>query len=107
MECMDFCKEYKTEEDVSSELEELIAKNQEKRAKKLKKMGIDSGSAMAEYAKYSTKSIDVKTTKDYANMVKNVSENDVTEEKKENTGKTGESSGGSISKYANMLKDRK
>ncbi len=26
MECMDFCKEYKTEEDVSSELEELIAK---------------------------------------------------------------------------------
>lgn len=88
-------------------VEELIAKNQEKRAKKLKKMGIDSGSAMAEYAKYSTKSIDVKTTKDYANMVKNVSENDVTEEKKENTGKTGESSGGSISKYANMLKDRK
>ena len=86
---------------------ELIAKNQEKRAKKLKKMGIDSGNNMAEYAKASTKSIEVKTTKDYANMVKNVSNNDVAEENKATTAKTGESSGGSISKYANMLKDRK
>ena len=52
-------------------VEELIEKNQAKRAKKLKKMGIDSGNTMAQLAKTSTKSIEVeepKSTKDYANI---------------------------------------
>lgn len=96
-------------------VEELIAKNQEKRAKKLKKMGIDSGTKMAEVAKTSTKSIEVtelKSTRDYANLAgKNY---DTAGEKTENgeqeevgkKGKNTSSSGGSIAGYANILKNR-
>jgi len=94
-------------------VEELIAINQEKRAKKLKKMGIDTGSRMAEVAKTSTKSIEVETkvksTADYAKMVNKNDINEVTSvedtnEKEEST--TISPSGGSISDYANILKNR-
>lgn len=95
-------------------LEELIAKSQEKRAKKLKKMGVDTGNKMAEVAKTSTKSIEVtpKSTADYANMAKkkynSTAENTAdAEESQENTeGKATPVSGGSISSYANILKNR-
>ena len=94
-------------------VEELIAKNQEKRAKKLKKMGVDTGNKMAEVAKTSTKSIEVKpkSTADYANIAgKNygtAENNAVTEENQETTENTTTSgSGGSISSYANILKNR-
>ncbi len=93
-------------------VEELIEKNQAKRAKKLKKMGIDSGDRMAQIAKTSTKSIEAeepKTTKDYANIAGK--KYDVTEDTTE-TNTNDESStntpvaGGSISGYANILKNR-
>lgn len=95
-------------------VEELIEKNQAKRAKKLKKMGIDSGNKMAQVAKTSTKSIEVeeiKSTKDYANLsgkkydtadnAADEAEAAESEEKKDTP-----VSGGSISGYANILKNR-
>lgn len=96
-------------------VEELIAKNQAKRAKKLKKMGIDSGNKMAEVAKTSTKSIEVaepKSTKDFAkltgkndNAVNEDADTEGTTEGEENKNET-PVSGGSISNYANILKNR-
>ena len=96
-------------------VEELIEKNQAKRAKKLKKMGIDSGNKMAQVAKTSTKSIEVaepKSTKDYANLAgkKYNTPDDTTDttDSKEETPKNSDTpvSGGSISDYANILKNR-
>lgn len=96
-------------------VEELIAKNQEKRAKKLKKMGIDTGTKMAEVAKTSTKSIEVaepKSTKDYANLVgksyDTADEKAESGESKEGTEKEKNASvsSGSIAGYANILKNR-
>lgn len=94
-------------------VEELIAKNQAKRAKKLKKMGIDSGNTMAGVAKTATRSIEVeekvKSTADYAKMVKkeDTKISDSAENAKEETETTTKSvSGGSISDYANILKTR-
>lgn len=98
-------------------VEELIAKSQEKRAKKLKKMGVETGNKMAEVAKTSTKSIEVtpKSTADYANMAKknyssgaqNAADTADAEESQENTeGKATPVSGSSISSYANILKNR-
>ncbi|MBQ8799446.1 MAG: YidC/Oxa1 family membrane protein insertase [Lachnospiraceae bacterium] len=95
-------------------VEELIEKNQAKRAKKLKKMGIDSGNTMAQVAKTSTKSIEVeeiKTTKDYANYSSKKSDSDTTSgqtgEETENEGKRNDAPvSGSISGYANILKNR-
>lgn len=95
-------------------VEELIEKNQAKRAKKLKKMGIDSGNTMAQLAKTSTKSIEVeevKSTKDYANLSgkKYDAANDTAEvsddNNTENTNNDAPASG-SISGYANILKNR-
>lgn len=94
-------------------VEELIEKNQAKRAKKLKKMGIDSGNKMAQVAKTSTKSIEVeepKSTKDYANLSgKNLNTDadsaDVTETN-EGEEKNSTPVSGSISGYANILKNR-
>ncbi|MGN1085339.1 MAG: YidC/Oxa1 family membrane protein insertase [Lachnospiraceae bacterium] len=95
------------------EVEDLIAKSQAKRAKKLKKMGIDTGSKMAEVAKTSTKSIEAtpKSTADYANIAgkkyNTSATNTDTEESKENTESNDTPvSGGSISGYANILKNR-
>jgi len=95
-------------------VEELIEKNQAKRAKKLKKMGIDSGNTMAQLAKTSTKSIEVeepKSTKDYANIsgkkydsatnAEGTSEVTEGEETKNDAPVSG-----SISGYANILKNR-
>ena len=95
-------------------VEELIEKNQAKRAKKLKKMGIDSGNKMAQVAKTSTKSIEVeepKSTKDYANLsgkkydtasdTKETSDVGDAEEKNNDAPVSG-----SISGYANILKNR-
>ena len=91
-------------------VEELIEKNQAKRAKKLKKMGIDSGNIMAQVAKTSTKSIEVaeiKTTKDYANLSGKKYDSENATEEKENEGKTNDAPvSGSISGYANILKNR-
>ena len=94
-------------------VEELIEKNQAKRAKKLKKMGIDSGNKMAQFAKTSTKSIEVeevKSTKDYANIsgTTEVSDSNATEEGSENKTEETKSTpaSGSISGYANILKNR-
>ena len=94
-------------------VEELIEKNQAKRAKKLKKMGIESGNTMATLAKTSTKSIEVeepKSTKDYANLSGKKYDNaadaeDVTEQN-EGEEKTDAPASGSISGYANILKNR-
>ena len=95
-------------------VEELIEKNQAKRAKKLKKMGIDSGNTMAQVAKTSTKSIEVeevKSTKDYANLSgkKYDTANDTTEASDENNTEDKNNdapASGSISGYANILKNR-
>ena len=96
-------------------VEELIEKNQAKRAKKLKKMGIDSGNKMAQVAKTSTKSIEVeepKTTKDYAKLSGKKydsvtdSSSDADGNETEDNGTTTHVSGGSISDYANILKNR-
>lgn len=95
-------------------VEELIEKNQAKRAKKLKKMGIDSGNTMAQLAKTSTKSIEVeeiKSTKDYANLSgkKYDTANDTAEASDENNTEDKNNdapASGSISGYANILKNR-
>ena len=94
-------------------VEELIEKNQAKRAKKLKKMGIDSGNTMATLAKTSTKSIEVeeiKSTKDYANIsgkkYDTVTDTDNVAENNEGENKTDAPASGSISGYANILKNR-
>ncbi len=95
-------------------VEELIEKNQAKRAKKLKKMGIDSGNTMAQLAKTSTKSIEVeeiKSTKDYANLSgkKYDTANDTAEASDENNAEDKNNdapASGSISGYANILKNR-
>ena len=92
-------------------VEELIEKNQAKRAKKLKKMGIDSGNTMAQVAKTSTKNIEVeapKSTKDYANLSGKKYEADTASAGEANEGeeKTDAPVSGSISGYANILKNR-
>lgn len=94
-------------------VEELIEKNQAKRAKKLKKMGIDSGNTMAQLAKTSTKSIEVeevKSTKDYANIsgkkYDTSNDNENVAENNEGEDKTDAPVSGSISGYANILKNR-
>ena len=94
-------------------VEELIEKNQAKRAQKLKKMGIDSGNKMAQVAKTSTKSIEVeeiKSTKDYANLSGKKYDTDSTSangvEESTNEEKTEVPVSGSISSYANILKNR-
>ncbi len=94
-------------------VEELIEKNQAKRAKKLKKMGIDSGNKMAQVAKTSTKSIEVeeiKSTKDYANLSGKKYDTDSSSASEEEEGTSGEKAetpvSGSISGYANILKNR-
>lgn len=91
-------------------VEELIAKNQAKRAKKA---GVTSGNQMAQVARTSTKSIEVeeiKTTKDFANMPlvsSDETEDGADEHNNENTTSNDTPvSGGSISKYANILKNR-
>ena len=95
------------------DVEELIAKNQAKRAKKLAKMGIETGNKMAEVAKTSTKSIEVedkiKTTADYAKIVNKADTKDTASAENENNtteSTTTSTSGGSISSYANILKNR-
>ncbi len=93
-------------------VEELIEKNQAKRAKKLKKMGIDTGNTMAQVAKTSTKSIEVeeiKSTKDYANL--SGKKYDTTEDSTDTANDEGRENteapvSGSISGYANILKNR-
>ncbi|MBQ3029382.1 MAG: YidC/Oxa1 family membrane protein insertase [Lachnospiraceae bacterium] len=93
-------------------VEELIEKNQAKRAKKLKKMGIDSGNKMAQVAKTSTKSIEVeeiKSTKDYANL--SGKKYDTAEDSTDTANDEGRENteapvSGSISGYANILKNR-
>lgn len=92
----------------NTDLDEMIAKNVEKQAKRREKYGIETGTKMAEIAKTSTKSIDAKprTMADYANL----SGKDYTSEAKSGT-KTGSSSsngaaGGSIASYANIMKNR-
>ncbi len=92
-------------------VEELIEKNQAKRAKKLKKMGIDSGNKMAQVAKTSTKNIEVeepKSTKDYANLSGKKYDADTASAGEANEGeeKTDAPVSGSISGYANILKNR-
>ena len=92
-------------------VEELIEKNQAKRAKKLKKMGIDSGNTMAQVAKTSTKNIEVeapKSTKDYANLSGKKYDTDTASADEANEGeeKTDAPVSGSISGYANILKNR-
>ncbi len=95
-------------------VEELIEKNQAKRAKKLKKMGIDSGNTMAQLAKTSTKSIEVeeiKSTKDYANISGKKYDSaadatDATEVTEGEDKKNDTPVSGSISGYANILKNR-
>ncbi len=94
-------------------VEELIEKNQAKRAKKLKKMGIDSGNKMAQVAKTSTKSIEVeepKSTKDYANLSGKKYDTNATSaddtEAGEGEEKNDTPASGSISGYANILKNR-
>lgn len=91
-------------------VEELIAKNQAKRAKKA---GITTGNQMSQVAKTSTKAIEVeeiKTTKDFAHMpVTSFDETDEQTDEQNNDNTTSNNtpvSGGSISKYANILKDR-
>ena len=87
------------------DMDEMIAKNVEKQNKKREKMGIASGSQMAELAKMQTKSIDAysnaevkkNTTSSYANATgKNY-----TSEKTASSASTDKKS---VSGYANMLK---
>ena len=92
----------------NTDLDEMIAKNVEKQAKRREKYGIETGTKMAEIAKTSTKSIDAKprTMADYANLAGK----DYTSEAKGGT-TTGSSSGkgvagGSIASYANIMKNR-
>ena len=91
-----------------TDIDEMIAKNVAKQAKRREKYGIETGTKMAEIAKTATKSIDTKprTMADYANM----SGKDYTSEAKE-ANSTGSSSGksaasGSIASYANIMKNR-
>lgn len=92
----------------NTDLDEMIAKNVEKQAKRREKYGIETGTKMAEIAKTSTKSIDAKprTMADYANLAGK----DYTSEAKSGT-TTGSSSSkdataGSIASYANIMKNR-
>lgn len=84
------------------DVEDLIAQNAEKTAKKRKKMGIDTGSKMAEVAKTSTKSIVTEDTKRFDNAY----------DYKNNSGAKGEYkrstvsySAKSIAANANLLKN--
>lgn len=85
-----------------TDIEEMIAKNVEKQAKRREKYGIETGSKMAEIAKTSTKSIETKprTTADYANITGK------TVEKNSSEVETKEFVGGSIASYANIMKNR-
>lgn len=94
------------------DVDEMIAKNQEKLAKKREKMGVATGSKMAELAKTNTKAIDntPKTTADYANLGKKNYSNESLE-KGNNSDEGSEevstsSTGKSISDYANIMKNR-
>ena len=74
-------------------------------------MGIDSGNRMAQVAKTSTKSIEVeepKSTKDYANLSGKKYDADTASADEANEGeeKTDAPVSGSISGYANILKNR-
>ena len=87
-----------------TDIEEMIAKNVEKQAKRREKYGIETGSKMAEIAKTSTKSIETKakTTADYANITGKIPE------KASSGAETKEFAGGSdsIASYANIMKNR-
>ena len=88
-----------------TDLDEMIAKNVEKQAKRREKYGIETGTKMAEIAKTATKSIDAKprTMADYANM----SGKDYTSEVKEaNSKEHTAAASGSIASYANIMKNR-
>ena len=89
------------------DMDEMIAKNVEKQNKKREKMGIASGSQMAELAKMQTKSIDAysnaevkkSTTSSYANATgKNYTSEKTASSATNSEGKK------SIGGYANMLK---
>ena len=90
-----------------TDLDEMIAKNVEKQAKRREKYGIETGNKMAEIAKTSTKSIETKprTMADYANLAGK----DYTAEVGNGT-KADSSSDkvtkGSIASYANIMKNR-
>lgn len=94
------------------DVDEMIAKNQEKLAKKREKMGVATGNKMAELAKTNTKSIDntPKTTADYANLGKKNYSNESLEKAGSNEEGNEEvsvsSTGNSISDYANIMKNR-
>lgn len=88
-----------------TDLDEMIAKNVAKQAKRREKYGIETGTKMAEIAKTATKSIDAKprTMADYANM----SGKDYTSEVKEaNSKEHTATASGSIASYANIMKNR-
>lgn len=99
------------------DVEEMIAKNQEKMAKRREKYGIATGNKMAEVAKTSTKAIDntPKTTADFANLGKKNYNNsnadnqndEASDSENENKGSNSSSvSGSGISAYANIMKNR-
>lgn len=97
------------------DVEEMIEKNQAKMAKRREKMGIATGSKMAEVAKTSTKGIEnkPKTTADFANLGKknyDAQGSDGNNEEKSNSDNNSDGSsqvsGSGISAYANIMKNR-
>lgn len=98
------------------DVEEMIAKNQAKAAKRREKLGIATGNKMAEVAKASTKTIDNRpmTMSDFANIGKKKNNSSEAEKMVEEILTEGSnesdhnvsSASGSISSYANIMKNR-
>lgn len=97
------------------DVEEIIAKNQEKMAKRREKLGIATGNKMAEVAKTSTKAIETKprTTADFANLGKknydtntDTRNDDSSDTETDNSSNSSSASGSGISAYANIMKNR-
>lgn len=97
------------------DVEEMIAKNQEKMAKRREKLGIATGNKMAEVAKTSTKAIETKprTTADFANLGKknydtntDTRNDDSSDTETDNSSNSSSASGSGISAYANIMKNR-
>lgn len=97
------------------DVDEMIAKNQAKMAKRREKLGIATGDKMAEVAKTSTKSLEAyapKSTSDFANLGKKNynkkledNQNDTDSDKNQDQDLTSGSEKG-VSAYANILKNR-
>ncbi len=88
----------------NADLDKMIEKQKEKNQKKQKKAGINQGSSFEKIAKSSTKSIEsniYKTQETNSNTNSDNSSSNIN-----NKGKNSNNTSGSISSYANILKDR-